>query len=53
MMIYLLKPFFADLNHTMEHSQAHAAQQEASKGAQGIESRGNFLIRGQFFSSCG
>ncbi len=37
----------------MERSQAHAAQQEAAKGARGVESRGNFLNRGQFFSSCG
>ncbi len=33
----------------MERSQAHAARQEAAKGARGVESRGNFLIRGQFF----
>jgi hypothetical protein len=33
----------------MERSQAHAAQQEAAKGARGVESRGNFLNRGQFF----
>jgi hypothetical protein len=33
----------------MERSQAHAAQQEASKRARGVESRGNFLNRGQFF----
>jgi hypothetical protein len=33
----------------MERSQAHAAQQEAAKGARDVESRGNFLIRGHFF----
>jgi hypothetical protein len=33
----------------MERSQAHAAQQEAAKGARGVESRGNILICGQFF----